>query len=138
MKIEWNQHQSSYWVIKYHQPLVKMVYFRTYPWFDIYSFRLIVIVSLVFFSFSQNNCHFTIPMQHLFYFFHYYTLIYWISSNLTTLLTTINKDVLVIVTNFTIKIITINHFLNNCAYKCTICFSLLRVFLMRSKNKFIV
>jgi len=52
-------------------------------------------------------------MQHLLFFFHYYTLIYWISFNLTTQLTTINKGVLVNATNFTIKINTINHFLNN-------------------------
>ena len=52
-------------------------------------------------------------MQHLFIFFHYYTLIYLISSNLTTILTTINKGILVNDTNFTIEINTINHFLNN-------------------------
>ena len=52
-------------------------------------------------------------MQHLLFFSHYYTLIYWISSNLTTRLTTINKDVLVNDTNFTIEINTINHFLSN-------------------------
>jgi len=46
-------------------------------------------------------------------FFHHYTLIYLISSNLTTPLTTINKGVLVNATNFTIEINTINHFLNN-------------------------
>jgi len=37
-------------------------------------------------------------------FFHYYTFIYWILSNLTTPLTTINKSVLVNTTNFTIEI----------------------------------
>jgi len=52
-------------------------------------------------------------MQHLLLFFHYYTFIYWISSNLTIPLTTINKSVLVNATNFTIEINTINRFLNN-------------------------
>ena len=46
-------------------------------------------------------------------FFHYYTLIYWISSNLIIPLTTINKGILVNDINFIIKINTINHFLNN-------------------------
>lgn len=49
----------------------------------------------------------------IYYFFHYNTLIYWTSSNLTIPLTTINKGILVNDTNFTIKINTINHFLNN-------------------------
>ena len=31
---------------------------------------------------SQDNCHFKIPMHHLLLFFDYYTVIYWISSNL--------------------------------------------------------
>ena len=65
------------------------------------------------FYFFQNNCHFRIPMQYLLFFPHYYTLIYLIPSNLTTSLITINKDVLVSYTNFTIKINTINQFLNN-------------------------
>jgi len=55
-------------------------------------------------------------MQHLLFFFHYNTLIYWISSNLTTPLTTINKGVLENTTNFTIEIKTINHFLNTLIY----------------------
>jgi len=66
------------------------------------------------FSFSQNNCHFTISMQHLLVIFStYYTLIYWISFNLTTIVTTINKGILVNAINFIIQINTINHFLNN-------------------------
>jgi len=60
----------------------------------------------------QNNYHFTILMQHLLL-FHYYTLIYLISSNLTTSLTIINKGILVNDINFIIEINTINHFLNN-------------------------
>jgi len=52
-------------------------------------------------------------MQHLLFFFHYYTLIYLLSSNLTTPLSTTNKGVLVNATNFTIAINTINHLLNN-------------------------
>jgi len=65
------------------------------------------------FSFSQNNYHFWIQMLHLLFFSHYHTFIYWTSSNLTTLLTTINKSILVNDINFTIEINTINHFLNN-------------------------
>jgi len=75
-----------------------------------YSLCLTIIVSLPFFLFLKiidiTNATFIII-------FHYYTLIYWISSNLTTSLTTINKSVLVNDTNFTIKINTINHFVNN-------------------------
>jgi len=52
-------------------------------------------------------------MQHLLLFFHYYTFIYWILSNLITLLTIINKSILVNDANFIIKINTINHFLND-------------------------
>jgi len=51
-------------------------------------------------------------MQHLL-FFPLLRLIYWISSNLTTPLTTINEGILVNTTNFTIEINTIKHFLNN-------------------------
>jgi len=78
----------------------------------IYSLRLTIIVSLAFFLFLKlivtynTNATFII-------FSHYHTLIYWISSNLITPLTTINKSVLVNTINFTIEINTINHFLNN-------------------------
>jgi hypothetical protein len=49
-------------------------------------------------------------MQYLLFF----PLLYpYILSNLTAPLTTINKGILVNDTNFTIKINTINHFLNN-------------------------
>ena len=54
-------------------------------------------------------------MQYLLFFSHYYTLIYWISSNFITPLTTINKCILVNDINFTIEIKTTNQFLNNCA-----------------------
>jgi len=76
-----------------------------------YSLRFKIIVSLAFFC--LNNCHFRIPMQHLLLFFHYYTRIYWISSNLTIPLTTINKGILVNDINFIIEINTIYHFLKN-------------------------
>jgi len=88
-------------------------FLNSFEMFNIYFIRLTIIVSLPFFSFSQNNCHFRIPMQHLLLFFHYYTLIYWILSNLTTPLTTINKGILVNDINFTIEINIINHFLSN-------------------------
>jgi len=78
-----------------------------------YSLHLTIMVSLAFFLFLKIIFTLQYQCSIYYYFVHYYTLIYWISSNLTIPLTTINKSVLVNATDFTIEINTINHFLNN-------------------------
>lgn len=63
------------------------------------------------FFLSQNNCQFTIPMQHLLLFSHYYTPIFYLSLYSTSLLTTTNKSILVNDISFIIKTNTLIIFL---------------------------